>query len=198
MVVDITHLSDISFNYHWSDHYLIILTINNVELQSYKHSSHFLHTKNYINFYQFLLLEILPFEAKIVEKLILCSPPTPLSNAKGARCWLCVDLFKVWCYHNSIRALLGCTSVPRYQGTEIIWHPLNFSVWCSSRGSKGKIILKIIFQMNSADALAEKDRVMQNSIFIRNSIIILIEMQVEGVAKCTIMIDQRSQSYRNF
>ena len=52
--------------------------------------------------------------------------------------------------------------------------------------------------MNSADALAEKDRVMQNSIFIRNSIIVLIEMQVEGVAKCSIMIDQRSQSYRNF
>ena len=38
--------------------------------------------------------------------------------------------------------------------------------------------------MNSADALAEKDPAkMQNSIFMRNSIIILIEMQAEGVAK---------------
>ena len=52
--------------------------------------------------------------------------------------------------------------------------------------------------MNSADALAEKVPVMQNSMFIRKSIVLLIEMQVEGVAKCTIMIDQRSESYRNF
>ena len=35
--------------------------------------------------------------------------------------------------------------------------------------------------MSSANALAEKE--MQNSVFMRNSIIILIEMQAEGVAK---------------